>query len=106
MPRSLALGSAKIKPGFIAPKPHDAAEYLATLGMTPSRIEKTFRACCDFCQIPQAGRPELQLPCYDFLPFFRRGLPGAGSGFVRFKYHCWPIPTTLLVRIYTARPLG
>ena len=44
---------------------------------------------------------------YDFFPFFpRAGLPGAGSGCFRFRYHCWPIPTTLLVRIYTAKPLG
>src|SRR5207302_4108668 len=67
--------------------------------------------------LPQVGA-ELQLSndtsrnsfpaaCYDFFPFFpRAGLPGAGSGCVRSKYHCCTIPTTLLVRIYTARPLG
>ena len=43
---------------------------------------------------------------YGFLPFLLRGFPGGGSGCLRFKYHCCPTPTTLLVRIYTARPLG
>jgi len=32
-------------------------------------------------------------------------LAEAGSGWVRFRYHCCRIPTKLLVRIYNARPL-
>src|SRR5215472_13377405 len=35
----------------------------------------------------------------------RVGLAGAGSGWVRFRYHCWTIPTRLLVKIYNAKPL-
>src|ERR1700730_11551450 len=41
---------------------------------------------------------------YDFLP--RAGLAGAAAtGCVRFSHTCCKIPTRLLVRIYTARPL-
>src|SRR6266436_6517615 len=41
-----------------------------------------------------------------FFPFFPRvWIAAAGKGCVRFSHHCCKIPTKLLVRIYTARPL-
>src|SRR5271167_3981914 len=42
---------------------------------------------------------------YDFFPRVIFAGAAAGTGCVRFKYHCWPMPTTLLVRMYTAKPL-
>src|ERR1700720_3409536 len=41
---------------------------------------------------------------YDFLPF--AGFTAtAVTGCVRFSHHCCKMPTRLLVRIYTAKPL-
>src|SRR5260370_42614866 len=42
-----------------------------------------------------------------FFPFFPRACVGAaaGKGCVRFSHHCCKMPTRLLVRIYTAKPL-
>src|SRR6266478_734896 len=42
---------------------------------------------------------------YDFLPRVAFTGACAGKGCLRFRYHCCAIPTTLLVRIYTASPL-
>src|SRR5581483_1375891 len=39
-----------------------------------------------------------------FLP--RAALAGAAGGWLRFRYHCCTMPTRLLVRMYTASPLG
>src|ERR1700682_5308136 len=44
--------------------------------------------------------------CFLFLPFLPCvWIAAAGNGCVRFSHHCCKIPTKLLVRIYTARPL-
>src|SRR5262249_28468612 len=52
--------------------------------------------------VEPGARILLELPAgiHDFL-----ALTGAFVGWARFRYHCWPMPTRLLVRMYTARPL-
>ena len=40
-----------------------------------------------------------------FASFPRVWVTAAGNGCVRFSHHCCRIPTRLLVRIYTAKPL-
>src|ERR1700693_2282777 len=42
---------------------------------------------------------------YYFLPRTGFVTGAAITGWWRFKYHCCPMPTMLLVRIYTAKPL-
>src|SRR5437879_13741503 len=57
----------------------------------------------------QTNQARITAVFYFFLlfPFFPRAWlrAAAGNGCVRFSHHCCTIPTKLLVRIYTARPL-